>query len=268
MTKITEYLPNSFCWVELNTSNADSAKQFYTKLFGWTAHDNPVGPDMVYTMLQLDGQNVAALYQQNTQQQAQDMSPDWLVYISVADIEATVAKTIALGGSVLAGPAEVMDAGWMAHLQDPEGTMFAIWQPKAHIGAQVITEPGSMCWHELATRDHKNISQFYADLFSWGTKVEETDVTIYTTFLSGETMVGGMLQMTAEWDGLPSHWTTYFAVEDCDACAKRAKQLGGTVAVPPTDIGVGRFAVIQDLEGGTFCIIKLAGGYQMESQSS
>jgi predicted enzyme related to lactoylglutathione lyase len=61
--------------------------------------------------------------------------------------------------------------------------------------------------------------------------------------------------MDDKWpEGLPTHWMVYFAVEDCDATAARAKALGGTVHVEPTDIRVGRFSIIQD-PGGAVCSV-------------
>jgi predicted enzyme related to lactoylglutathione lyase len=50
---------------------------------------------------------------------------------------------------------------------------------------------------------------------------------------------------------------SYVAVADVDACARRVTELGGKVCVPPTDISVGRFAVVNDPGGATFSIITL-----------
>ena len=58
-----EHAPGSFCWIELATTDGPGAKKFYSELFGWEAQDSPVGPDMVYTMLKLDGKDVGALFQ-------------------------------------------------------------------------------------------------------------------------------------------------------------------------------------------------------------
>jgi uncharacterized protein len=58
-------------------------------------------------------------------------------------------------------------------------------------------------------------------------------------------------------EGVPPHWAVYFAVDDCDAAAEKAKGLGATLRMPPTDIpNVGRFAVIQDPQGAFFSIFK------------
>ena len=56
--EITTAKPDDFCWFELATSNQAAAKKFYGELFGWTATDNPMGPDGVYTMFHLRGRNV------------------------------------------------------------------------------------------------------------------------------------------------------------------------------------------------------------------
>jgi hypothetical protein len=50
----------------------------------------------------------------------------------------------------------------------------------------------------------------------------------------------------------------YFAVADTDATASLAQELGGSVTVPPTDIPPGRFALLNDPQGGFFSVIRLA----------
>jgi predicted enzyme related to lactoylglutathione lyase len=60
-----------------------------------------------------------------------------------------------------------------------------------------------------------------------------------------------------EYQGVPAHWGVYFAVDDCDATVEKAKGMGATSCVPPTDIpNVGRFAVIQDPQGAIFSVFK------------
>jgi len=61
-----------------------------------------------------------------------------------------------------------------------------------------------------------------------------------------------------EWKGVPPHWMIYITVADCDERAAKAKELGGAVCVPPTDVpNVGRFAVINDAQGATFSLIQM-----------
>ncbi len=258
MTEMKKYPPGTFSWIDLATTDAEAAKAFYTTLFGWEAEDMPAGPDAVYTMLSKNGKSAAGLYAMSAEQQSMGMPPNWMSYISVADADATAEKAKSLGGQVMAEPFDVMEAGRMAVLQGPTGEMFAVWQPKDHIGSQVVNEPGTLSWNELATNDTAKAGQFYTSLFGWTSQVQEMPMTTYTTFSVGERMNAGMMQMTEEWGDMPPHWMVYFAVEDCDASAAKAQSLGGEVGVPPTDIPpIGRFSVIKDPQGAHFTIIKL-----------
>jgi len=76
--------------------------------------------------------------------------------------------------------------------------------------------------------------------------------------LDGDQPVGGLIGPTDEGPVWPSggpepHWIAYIAVEDVDAAARRARDLGGQVLLPPVDIpGFGRAAVLRDPQGAAF----------------
>ena len=72
---------------------------------------------------------------------------------------------------------------------------------------------------------------------------------------AGGRTVGGMLEMTREWEGIPSTWMVYFATRDTDETAKRATELGGSVGAPPFDTAFGRIAVLVDPAGGHFSVV-------------
>ena len=256
----THHAPGTFCWAELATTDAAGAKKFYRELLGWETHDDPIPGGGVYTMIQLEGGNVGALYEQNEEMRAQGVPPAWLAYVTVEDAADASAKAKALGGSAIKEAFDVFDIGSMAVLQDPTGATFAVWQPKKHTGTDHIdAKPGSVCWNELASRDADAARLFYGELFAWQPEIRDMgEVGKYTVFKNGEAEAAGLLQMTEEWGDLPSHWMVYFSVADCDASAHKAAELGGKVCVPPTDIPpVGRFAVINDPQGADFSIIKL-----------
>ncbi len=259
MSEITQYPPGTFCWVELVTTDGEAAKKFYCDLLGCSYSDSPAGPDMVYTMLQRDGKNLGALCQMNQEQQAQGIPPHWNSYVAVASADETAAKAKSLGGNLIMAPFDVFDAGRMAILQDPTGAVFSVWQANAHCGATLVNEPGSFCWNELATKDTGAASEFYTKLFGWTAQEQEMGDMVYTTFMVGERMNAGMLQIAAEWGDVPPNWVVYWSVADCDASAEKAKSLGATIIAPPADIPeVGRFSVIQDAQGAVSSIIKLA----------
>jgi uncharacterized protein len=250
-----EHAPGSFCWIELATTDSAGAKKFYTELFGWEAQDNPIGPDMVYTMLRLNGKDTGALYEKG--EMMKDVPTHWMSYISVANADEIAAKAKSLGGTVVKEPFDVMDVGRMAVITDPTGATFSIWQPKQNKGVGVKGEPNSLTWNELLTKDTTRASDFYTKLFGW---VDNTHggPTPYTEFMNGDTHAGGMMQIQPQMGPVPPHWGIYFAVEDPDAAFKKATSLGAKAIVPPMDIEkVGRFATIQDPQGAVFSIIKL-----------
>ncbi len=249
------HAPGSFCWAELATTDGPGAKKFYGELFGWEAHDSPVGPDMVYTMLKLDGKDVGALYQKG--EMMKDVPTHWATYISVASADEIAAKAKALGGTVIKEPFDVMDAGRMAVIIDPTGAAFCIWQPGKHTGFGVTGQPNSTTWFELLTTDTSKAADFYTKLLGWTAKTHGP--MNYTEWMLGETAIGGMMPIQPYMGPVPPNWGIYFAVADCDAAFQKATSLGAKAYVPPMAIeNVGRFAVLSDPQGAVFSIIKLA----------
>lgn len=247
MTTTTAHQPGTFCWVELGTSDGPAARTFYTQLFDWTANDTPIDGGMVYTIFQNAGRDAAAMYVLDQE----GVPPHWLSYVAVADVDASAAQATGLGATIVAGPMDVMDAGRMAVLLDPQGATFAVWQADKHAGVGVRDEANALCWNELMANDLEAARKFYVALFGWRPKESPE----YTEWHLGENAVGGMLQTHSP--GM-SFWMPYFAAQDCDATVTRATSLGGRVYKAPTDIaGVGRFAVLADPSGAAFSVIKL-----------
>ncbi len=248
MPQFNSHQPGSFCWIELMTSDAAAARTFYTGLFDWTVNEIPMGEMGTYLILQKNGRDVAAMYQSDRPPTA------WLSYIAVTDVDAAVEQVKTLGGQVHAGPMDVFESGRMAVVTDPQGAAFAVWQARAHAGVQIRDESNALCWNELQARDVETAKTFYTSLFHW--RMKESDD--YTEWHLGEHAIGGMLPSQAP-PQVPSFWLPYFAVDDCDATIDKARSLGATVLVPPMDIpNVGRFAVLQDPQGATFAMIRLA----------
>ncbi len=258
MQDSAEFKPGTFCWVELGTSSGEAAKNFYTQLFGWTYIDNPMGPDGVYTILQVNGKDVAALYELMPDVKAQGIPPHWMSYVLVENADETTEKARAAGGTILKEPFDVFTLGRMAVIQDPTGAVFSLWQAKEHRGAGAFNVPNTLCWNELMTTDTRKAGDFYATVFGWGRDVQNFGPMEYTMFINSDRPNGGMLQITPEMGPIPPNWAVYFAVDDCDAKAQKASELGATVCAPPTDIpGIGRFSMLTDPQGAAFAIIKL-----------
>jgi predicted enzyme related to lactoylglutathione lyase len=250
-----EFAPGTFCWAELATTDGMGAKKFYSELFGWTTHDSTIGPDMVYTILKLDGKDVGALYQKG--EMMKEVPTHWASYISVGSADEVAAKAKSLGGTVMKEPFDVSDVGRMAVIVDPTGAAFCIWQANKHTGYGVKGQPNTVSWNELLTTDTARAIDFYSKLFGWVANTHGAPME-YTEWMNGEEHVGGMMQIAPHMGPVPPHWGIYFAVDDCDATFQKATSLGARALVPPMDIeNVGRFAVIQDPQDAVFSIIKL-----------
>ena len=224
-----------------------------------------------YFMARLGGGDVAAI---SSQQQGAPPMAVWKTYIWVDSAEETVAKVLAAGGSVLMEPFDVPEAGRMAVVADPEGAAFCLWQAGRHRGAQVVNEPGSLNFNSLNTRDAEGAKAFYGTVFGWETLdldaaamwtlpgycdyLEKSDPGLRARIaemgaLEGfEDVVAAMNPIAAEEADVPAHWGVTFAVEDADATAERAVELGGRVLVPPFDAPWVRMTVLADPQGATF----------------
>lgn len=258
MQESPEYKPGTFCWVELGTTSGDAAKAFYTQLFGWDYVDNQMAPDMVYSMLQLNGKDVGALYQLSSEMRGQGIPPHWLSYVSVANADEAAGKVKAAGGILMKEPFDVFTVGRMAVVQDPTGAVFALWQAGTHKGAGIANVPNSFCWNELGTTDTQKAGEFYSKVFGWSSNVQTFGPMEYTTFSNGDRPAGGMYKITPEMGNIPPHWLVYFAVDNCDAKVQKATQLGASIMKPADDIpGIGRFGILLDPQGAAFAIIKL-----------
>ena len=258
MPEFSSLPPGTFCWPELSTSDQKGAVNFYRELFGWDVDDQPIGPTETYSMFKLRGKSVGAAYTKRAEEQG--VPPHWGSYVSVADADATTKRAQELGAQVFAPPFDVMDAGRMAVLQDPTGAVFHVWQPNKHPGAQILQEPGTLCWTELATRDTTAAEQFYTALFGWTPKHGTGGGMEYTEIANAGTPQAGIMPITPQMGNMPPAWTPYFMVTDVDASASKVKELGGQVYMGPADIpNVGRFAVVADPQGAAFAIFKRAG---------
>ncbi len=255
-----EYPPGTPSWVELYSADADASAAFYRELIGWDATSpGPVEETGGYRMFQHDGKSVAGLMG-HMQEDGQPTA--WSTYISVADADETAGKVKAAGGSVIVEPMDVMDIGRMAVFSDPTGAVFGVWQPKSFQGAELVNEPGSLCWNEVLTRDADSEKAFYPQVFGWGMGRPQFEGApeSYTVWEVDGRPVGGMMQMNDEYfpPEVPPHWAVCFAVDDCDGTVAKAKELGATITAGPMDMAIGRFAGIIDPQGASFTVMQPA----------
>lgn len=250
-----KYEEGMFCWADLSAKDVEAAKRWYSEVFGWEM--TPSDPNMHYSMALQDGKMVAGFGQLPEEMQKQGVPPMWSSYAWTEDCAKVEAAAVEQGAEVIFPTMAVGEAGSMAFLKDPTGAVFGLWQPGQHRGAQLMGEPNSVCWNELMTRDLDKAKHFYGKVLGWTYKAMPMGDFDYTIIKVGERDAGGMMPMTGpEWEGVPSHWMIYFAVADTDETCRKIEAAGGKICVPPTDIPVGRFAVVNDPQGATFSVIK------------
>ena len=119
---------------------------------------------------------------------------------------------------------------------------------------------GAFSWSELMTTDVEGAKKFYSDLFGWETENMNMGDMNYTVVKVGEESLGGIMATPPQAEGTPPNWGVYVTVDDVDATAKKAEELGGKILVAPTDIPtVGRFCVLQDPQGAVISAITYTG---------
>ena len=267
------YIPGVPCWVDTSQPDPEAAADFYGGLFGWELEDT-MPPDAPghYFIGRIRGGDVAAV--SSVPEGAPPMAV-WNTYVWVDSADDAAAKARDAGGTAME-PFDVMDSGRMAVIIDPEGAMLNVWEPKQHRGATIVNEHGSLNFNTLATRDLEQAKAFYGAVFGWETLTMPSGV-MWTLPGYGDHLEEGspglheqMAQMGAP-DGFidvvaalnpipnddvdtPPNWSVTFAVDDADAAAAKAVELGGEVLAGPVDAPWTRTATIKDPFGATFVV--------------
>jgi predicted enzyme related to lactoylglutathione lyase len=269
------------CWVDAQLPDLEAGKRFYGELFGWTFRAGE-GP---YADAYSGGKLVAALAAKKDGR----MPTAWGIYFATDDIVASVARIREAGGQVITEPVRAGLAGALAQAADPGGAVFGLWQAGEREGFQKQNEPGSFCWTEVHTREKDRVDAFYEQVFGFRATDLSPDTEQDTdaddsaaaeqeeqhepaaagsapayrmwspagTEPGPDTAVGGRSVITDDFPAeMPSHFLSYFAVEDCNSAAGNAVRLGGRISAPPFDIPYGRVAVLQDDQGAVFAVLQ------------
>lgn len=253
MAGFTSHEPGTPSWIDLATTDLDGAKAFYVGLFGWTAADVP-SREGAYTMFSKQGALVAAAYEMSADMVENQIPPHWATYVTVANIEDTLTKVLAAGGSIVQPVQEIPGSGRTAAVQDPAAAVFALWEPHGHIGVERANEPGALIWNELQNYDNATAAVFYKAVFGWSVQVSRMPTgDEYTSFLLSDRPIAGMMAIQPEWGPVPPNWSVYIGVENAQEACEYTAANGGKVEFPPMDApGVGKFSLFQDPQGAYF----------------
>jgi predicted enzyme related to lactoylglutathione lyase len=272
-----EYPAGVPCWIDSTQPDPQAAAAFYEGLFGWEFEDvataDTPGP---YFIGRLRGKDVAAV---GPVPPGAPSTAVWNSYVWVDSADETASKAKDAGGDVLAGPFDVGDSGRTATFSDPSGAVLSVWEAKKHRGAVLVNEPGTWNSSELHTKDVEEAKAFYRRVFGWETRSVDFGSGDFTWFsLSGygkyllehDPDLSGRLEEDSAPEGFedavawfvpvtddtPPHWSITFSVDDADATASRAAELGGTILAQPFDAPYVRMTVIRDPQGAIFTASK------------
>lgn len=250
--------PGAPCRVDTFQPDTAAAARFYGQLFGWTFDDPQDLPSGPYRRARREGRVVAGIAQAPLGLPA----ALWSTYVATDDLAAAVARATGAGASVPVGPVEG-SCGRFAILTDPAGIAFGLSEGP---GAELVAVPGAWALSALHTPDPAAAAAFYGAAFGWRAD-PMPDAPLWFLRLAGHAGAPGrgvpddvVAVMARAMPGVPPHWAVSMRVDDVDATAARAGELGGTIVVAPVDAGANRSAAIADPQGGVIALVAPLAG--------
>lgn len=250
------HLQGKFVWFEHLSPDPKAAASFYQSLFGWHTEAMPMG-EQRYSMVMNAGEGIGGY---------RDAPPgvpsNWLSYLSVEDVDASHRVAVEAGAVSKMGPMDMGDVGRTAVITDPTGATLALWKGAQGDRPDVAKAPaGAFCWNELWTGDEKAALAFYVRAIGYThTSMDMGPAGLYHVLSRGGQRRAGVMRSTDP--KAPPMWLPYVAVDDADAIAARATELGAKLVVPPTDIpNIGRFSVLLDPQGAALGVIRLSDAH-------
>jgi predicted enzyme related to lactoylglutathione lyase len=242
------------CWIDLLTSDADRAREFYCDLFGWTAGEASAEFGG-YFMFFREGQPVAGAMPGQPDVDAMDQ---WGIYLQVDDAHKALESAVSAGAHVRQPAVDIADLGTSAVIDDPGGARIGLWQVNTFAGFGGVREGmGMPAWAELHTRNYDQVVAFYRDVFGWDVhSIGDTPEFRYSTLGPADDAYGGILDAAAFLPpDAPAMWSVYFGAGDGDGLLARAVELGGSVVTPAEDTPYGRVATVADPMGTLFKLV-------------
>jgi predicted enzyme related to lactoylglutathione lyase len=257
MTEATTTTVNRPAWVDLATSDADAARAFYQKVFGWRVEVNPDPQYGGYGIAKLDGRDAAGIGPVQSPQQP----TTWSFYIGTDDVDRLSESVQAAGGTVIAPPFDVGDQGRMATFQDPTGAAFSAWQG-TRMGGFQTTAINGFGWAELTSTDIDAALAFYREVLGWESRRSPMPGgPDYIEFqVEGESVAGAWAMDPAQMGGAQSQWMVYFSVDDIDATFRTAIEAGGREVSAPQAYPGGKYAILTDPQGAAFGLLTVEPG--------
>jgi len=250
-----------FIWHDLLTTHPPAAIAFYGKVIGWRS--KPWERDPSYRFLMAGDAPVGGVITLPDESKRMGTPPNWLPYVGTDDAEVAAWEAQRLGGRVIRDTAPLPPGGKFAVLADPQGAVFAAFEP-GPLPGKGLAPRQAFSWHELATTDPASAFRFYSALFGWK-KTRSFDMGPelgpYQMFGFTGRGIGGMYRKPADMPGPPT-WASYIRVSDATATGKAAQRAGATIINGPMEVPGGDWITMAtDPQGAVFAVhsLKRAG---------
>jgi uncharacterized protein len=120
--------PGTLCWADLNSPDPERAKKFYGDVFGWRfTEDTHSNPPSGYLHIQNGDEFIGGI--PPVRPLMAHAPAHWLAYFLVTECDASAAKAKAIGARFCLEPMSIENVGRLSVLADPQGAVFAIFQP-------------------------------------------------------------------------------------------------------------------------------------------
>jgi predicted enzyme related to lactoylglutathione lyase len=229
--------PGKIVWRDLLTNDPAASQKFYGELFGWEFESiggaSGLASDAAYTLIRHNGVMIGGMIDTIALNGRNDIS-QWVVLMSVEDIDSAVAKFETAGGTIVAPPTDLARRGTLAVVRDAEGALLGLLQTKDGDPADREPELGGFLWDELWTSDVDKAATFFAGLAGLSAETVDADGdrkagANYRLMKSGDRPRVGILANPLE--GLDPVWVSYLRVGSPAAIAARVADLGGRIIV-------------------------------------
>lgn len=244
--------PGELVWADLVTTDVDAAVAFYTGVFGWDARRSE---DPGYVELASNGELIAAIADFDDDTVAPG-SAQWLVSISVSDVDSVAEKFGQRGGRVLEAPEDFPDRGRFAVVGDDQGAVLMLLRASGGDPQRNDPAAGTWGWAELWTRDVAQAVAFYEAVIGYRASRVPGEGGQESVVLSTQDRPRATV-VEIPGDSVEPNWLPYVLVADGRATLQRMTTAGGAVLMTSDDVDndSGAFAaIVADPTGGVFAI--------------
>lgn len=248
-----QFYPGKVVWVDLVTSDVPRAADFYRQVFGWSVR---LSQDGSFAEASYRGRPVAALVDYGDD--APDDEAQWLISISVPDVDTVATAVRKHGGEILEGPENLKHRGRYTLVSDSRGALLMFLEASGGDPGDDAAVANEWLWAELWTDDPSAAVSFYESLLGYkSVAMKEKDGSDLR--ILGRDGVARATVVKLPWPEVKPNWLTYLLVENLASTIDSIKKNGGEILVSPAAAADGDVAIVADPTGGVFAVQERGG---------